>query len=573
MPHVSIHVLSSKYAAPIQVIAFMDTGSFQTIMNPDVLPPEEWEKHKAYFRAANGVTFSTKLRTKKEISIQFFPGCIVWTKVLGSSLPDNDLLVRFRDYRKASGLRILPDGLRFKALFKPFIHTTKVFAITDPTLLDFEPIRALIQKSCAYSHSQFNYPKPLWANPDFFITLSFKLNKDINPTKATHTGMTPTDLKLAQEECSQLLAQGLIEPTKSQWVCQAFYVEKRSETIRGKKRFVIAYKPLNHFLRDDKFPLPRISSLFVHLSNACIFSKFDLKAGFWQLGIHPDDRHKTALCIPTAQYQWKVMPFGLKTASSIFQRSMMRIFEPILYSALIYIDDILLFSKDVQSHTELLTQFHSLVEQYSIMLSEKKSTIGISSIEFLGMQFKDGHYVPSPHIAQELLKFPDKDFTVKRIQQFLGTVNFLREFIPHVSIHTSQPSKMTRKMPPSWGPTQTEAVKQLKQIAQSPPPFKIPGDGHHILQTEASDEYWGAVLIEYVNETDHYCGHASGQFKESEKHYHSTIKEVLPVKYEKKKFEFHLVPHHFTVRMDNSAFPKILDFQNKSVPSKHSTLR
>ena len=123
-------------------------------------------------------------------------------------------------------------------------------------------------------------------NESFFIKLPFKLNEDINPTKATHPGMTPSDLKLAQQECSQLLQQGLIEPTNPYWACQAFCVEKRSEIVRGKKCLVINYQPLNCFIRDDKFPLPKIQSLFVHIRNVKVFSKFDLKAGFWQLGIH-----------------------------------------------------------------------------------------------------------------------------------------------------------------------------------------------------------------------------------------------------------------------------------------------
>ena len=100
--------------------------------------------------------------------------------------------------------------------------------------------------------------------------------------------------------------------------CQAFYVNKRAKTLRGKKRLVIDYQPLNQFLQDDKFPLPRRNSIFTYLLNARIFSKFDLKSGFWQLGIDPAERYKTAFCIPNAHYQWTVLPFGLKTAPSIF---------------------------------------------------------------------------------------------------------------------------------------------------------------------------------------------------------------------------------------------------------------
>ena len=152
--------------------------------------------------------------------------------------------------------------------------------------------------------------------------MKFKLNEDINPTKATHPGMTPSDLQAARKECHDLLRQGLIEPTKSNWACQTFYVEKRAEKLRGKKRLIIDYKPLNHFLKDDKFPIPKASSLPTLIRESNLFSKFDLKSGFWQLGLKPEARYKTAFCIPNAQYQWTDLPFGLKVAPSLFQKAM-----------------------------------------------------------------------------------------------------------------------------------------------------------------------------------------------------------------------------------------------------------
>ena len=87
-------------------------------------------------------------------------------------------------------------------------------------------------------------------------------------------------LKLAVDECSQLLSQDLIESTTSSWACEAFYVNKRSEQARKKLRLIINYKPLNQFLADDEFPLPSMKSFFANLANAKIFSKFDLKTGF-----------------------------------------------------------------------------------------------------------------------------------------------------------------------------------------------------------------------------------------------------------------------------------------------------
>ena len=128
--------------------------------------------------------------------------------------------------------------------------------------------------------------------------------------------MAPSLQSQAREEISHLQAQGLIEDTQSEWA--PFYVNKRSEQVRGKMRLVIDYKPLNWFLADNKFPLPRRNVLFSSLSSAKVFSKVDLKAGFWQLGILPEHRPRTAFVIPNGHYQWRVMPFGLKPAPSLF---------------------------------------------------------------------------------------------------------------------------------------------------------------------------------------------------------------------------------------------------------------
>ncbi|GKB54329.1 putative reverse transcriptase domain, viral movement protein [Tanacetum coccineum] len=236
-------------------------------------------------------------------------------------------------------------------------------------------------------------------------------------------------------------------------------------------------------------------------------------------------------------YQWKVMSFGLKTAPSAFQKAMITIFEPILANTLVYIDDILLFSPDEQSHAELLSKFYSLVTKYGIMLSEKKMEVGVTTIQFLGMEISDGKYHPQPHVAQELLKFLDELSSQKMIQQFLGLVNYMADFLPKLSHHTALLFPMLKKNPPQ------------------------------ILQTDASDECWGAVLlVQDNNNKRHVYGYKSGTFKASEQHYHSTFKEILAVKRCIEKFQFHLIGHEFQVEMDMSSFPRMLQFKRKMLP-------
>ena len=138
-------------------------------------------------------------------------------------------------------------------------------------------------------------------------------------------------------------------------------------------------------------------------------------------------------CIPDHHYQWTVMPFGPKNAPSQFQKAMVTLFQPLLKNALIYVDDILLFSKDEESHEKLLIEFYNLVKSQGIILSEKKMVIGQPSIDFLGVNFSDGKYILQPHIAVSLGEFPDRLTSAKQIQQSLGIVNYMSDFIPKIS--------------------------------------------------------------------------------------------------------------------------------------------
>ncbi|KAH9732043.1 hypothetical protein KPL70_010174 [Citrus sinensis] len=184
------------------------------------------------------------------------------------------------------------------------------------------------------------------------------------------------------------------------------------------------------------------------------------------------------------------------------------------------------------------------------------------------MIIKDGHYQPGKHIAQELLHFPDQQLSKRQIQQFLGIINYIRDFLPHVDHHTHHLSALLKKQPPEWNADHTRAVTTLKQIAQNPPPLKLITDGKRILQTDASDESWGAILLEELNDKEHFIAYASGHFSDTQKHYHSVFKEILAVKNGIKKFEYHLIGYHFLIRMDSSAFPNIFHFKGKTVPEK-----
>ncbi|KAK8535312.1 hypothetical protein V6N12_056834 [Hibiscus sabdariffa] len=192
--------------------------------------------------------------------------------------------------------------------------------------------------------------------------------------------------------------------------------------------------------------------------------------------------------------------------------------------------------------------------------------INQQEIEFLGMHLKEGTYHPGPHIAQELVKFPDENLSKRQVLQFLGIVNYLRDFVPKISKYTNPLRKMLKKDPPQWSSAQSKAIRSLKEMLQHLPSLQIPSDGKRVLQTDASDKYWSAILFEEKDKKRHLCGYKSGRFSDAEIHYHSTFKEILAVKRGISKFDFHLIGHHFLVEMDMSSFPQMLKFKQKTVP-------
>ena len=109
------------------------------------------------------------------------------------------------------------------------------------------------------------------------------------------------------------------------------------------------------------------------ISNAKVFSKFDMKSGFWQIQISKKDKYKTAFKIPFGRYEWNVMPFGLKNAPSEFQKIMNYIFNSFQDISIVYIDDVLIFSQNIDQHFKHLQTFFAIVKRNDLVESKTKN--------------------------------------------------------------------------------------------------------------------------------------------------------------------------------------------------------
>ncbi|KAL4027795.1 hypothetical protein IC575_010985 [Cucumis melo] len=165
--------------------------------------------------------------------------------------------------------------------------------------------------------------------------------------------MAPAELKELKVQLQELLDKGFIRPSVSPWGAPVLFVKKKD----GSMRLCIDYRELNKVTVKNRYPLPRIDDLFDQLQGATVFSKIDLRSGYHQLRIRDGDIPKTAFRSRYGHYEFVVMSFGLTNAPAVFMDLMNRVFKDFLDSfVIVFIDDILIYSKTEAEHEEHLHQ-------------------------------------------------------------------------------------------------------------------------------------------------------------------------------------------------------------------------
>ncbi|KAA3466318.1 DNA/RNA polymerases superfamily protein [Gossypium australe] len=163
--------------------------------------------------------------------------------------------------------------------------------------------------------------------------------------------IAPTKLKELKAQLQDLTDKGFARPSCSPWSAPVLFVKKKD----GSMRLSIDYRQINKVTVKNKYPLPRIDILFDQLKGTTVFSKIDLRSGYYQLRVKDSDVPKTTFRTRYGHYEFLVMPFGLSNAPAVFMDLMNRIFRPYLDKFMVvFIDDILIYSCDESEHVEHL---------------------------------------------------------------------------------------------------------------------------------------------------------------------------------------------------------------------------
>lgn len=385
---------------------------------------------------------------------------------------------------------------------------------------------------------------------------------DARPIKQRHRRVPPHIFQAFKKHVQDLIAQGVLKESCSPWASPAVIVIKRDNSVR----FCCDYRKLNSVTLKDAYPLPRVEESLDALGKARLFSSLDLTAGYFQVAVHEEDQEKTAVTTPFGLYQWTRMPFGLCNAPATFQRLMGVVLGDLAFDVLlIYLDDVLVFSSDFDSHCEKLDLVFSRLREHGLKLKPSKCFLLKPEVRFLG------HIVLAEGVRADMEKVGVlRDWPVPKnardVRQVVGFMSYDRRFVPnfaqlekplHSLMGKSKKEKGCQPVPFVWSRECHEAFDRLRGYLMSSPvlaylDFSLP----FTLTTDGSLLGLGAVLSQCQEGVEHVIAFASRGLRGSErndKNYSAFKLELLALKWAiTEKFRDFLMYSRFTIVTDHN---------------------
>ena len=321
-------------------------------------------------------------------------------------------------------------------------------------------------------------------------------------------------------------------------------------------RLCIDYRQLNKVTIKNKYPLPRIDDLFDQLKGATVFSKIDLRSGYYQLRVKESDVPKTAFRTRYGHYEFLVMPFGLTNAPAIFMDLMNRIFRPYLDKfVVVFIDDILIYSRDESEHAEHLRTVLQILREKKLYAKFSKSEFWLREVGFLGhIVSSEGIRVDPSKISAIVDWEPPKNVT--EVRSFLGLAGYYRRFVKGFSMIASPMTKLLQKnVKFEWTNKCQQSFEKLKALLTEAPVLVQPESGKEfVIYSDASLNGLGCVLMQEGK----VIAYASRQLKPHEKNYPTHDLELAAIVFALKIWRHYLYGEKCRIFTDHKSLKYLM---------------
>ena len=317
------------------------------------------------------------------------------------------------------------------------------------------------------------------------------------------------------------------------------------------------YRKLNAVTVKNKYPMPVVDELLDELSAAKWFTKLDFRSGYHQILLAKEDVHKTAFKTHEGHYEFKVMPFGLTNAPATFQDVMNQVFAALNRKfVLIFVDDILIYSKSYTDHVQHLQEVFEIISQHNFFLKPSKCSFAQQQLEYLGHIISAQGVSTDPQKIQVIKEWP-VPVNAKQLRGFLGLAGYYRKFIKHYGVISKSLTELLKKnVIYQWTDTQQKAFDALKQALISAPVLKLPDFSQEfVIETDASEQGIGAVLMQ----GGHPLAFLSKALSPKNRGLSTYEKECLAVLMAIDKWRQYLHHAEFTIRTDQKALIHLED--------------
>jgi hypothetical protein len=241
--------------------------------------------------------------------------------------------------------------------------------------------------------------------------------------------MVEVELKFLKAGLDSLLEKGFIRPSASPWGSPALFVPKKD----GTQCLCVDYHALNAVTIKNKYLLPRIDGLMDELRQAKFFGKIDLRSGYHQTKIRPEDIHKTTFVTRYRQYEYTIVSFGLTNAPVYFMNMMNKVFMDELEKCIVvFIDDILVFSKTAEEHEEHLRIVLGKLKQHQLYAKFSKYEFWMEEVAFLGHVLSAEGVAIDPSKIEAVSKWQSPK-SMTEISSFLDLAGYYHWFIENFS--------------------------------------------------------------------------------------------------------------------------------------------
>ena len=360
---------------------------------------------------------------------------------------------------------------------------------------------------------------------------------DEEPFKERFHRIAPPLLEEVRQNIQDMLDGGAINPSQSPWCNAVVLVRKKDGTLH----FCIDFQRLNARTKKDAYPLPRMQETMECMVGARLFSSMDLKSGFWQVKMSEESQQYMAFTVGSlGVYEFLRMPYGLCNVPATFQRLMQNCLSELnLTYALIYLDDVIIYSKTEEDHLHQLSTVFERFQEHGLKLKPSKCHFLREEITFLGHQISAARMKPGNTNLKAIAELaPPKNYT--GVWSFVGMTGFFRRFIKHFA-RIAKPlndilegkGREFKLQPVTLSPEALEAFHTLKEKCMTAPvlafaDFKKP----FRLTTDAFGDGLGAVLSQQADDDKyHPVAFASRELKGREAKYHSSKLEFLALKW------------------------------------------